>query len=138
MDMEIDTGYKKRKRKQKEKREKNGKQTELEQESEAESESYSETKSKPCRIRPKIGIGIGNEDGFVNRTIENENTTCSERSAQKENNPRTNAPTGRVNRNWTKSGGKAPWPGFLLVGEFAQVPHYPETRASPIGYLHHV
>ena len=27
--------------------------------------------------------------------------------------PRTNAPTGRVDRNWTKSGGKAPWPGFL-------------------------
>ena len=50
--------------------------------------------------------------------------------------PRTNAPTCRVNRNWTKSGGKAPWPGFLLVGELAQVPHYPETRTSPGGYLH--
>ena len=50
--------------------------------------------------------------------------------------PRTNAPTGRVDRNWTKSGGKAPWPGFLLVGELAQVPHYPETRTSPGGYLH--
>ena len=47
-----------------------------------------------------------------------------------------NAPTGRVDRNWTKSGGKAPWPGLLLVGELAQVPHYPETRASPGGYLH--
>ena len=42
----------------------------------------------------------------------------------------TNASTGRVDRNWTKSGGKAPQPGFLLVGELAQVPHYPETRAS--------
>ena len=51
---------------------------------------------------------------------------------------RTNAPTGRVDRNWTKSGGKAPWPGFLLVGELAQVPHYPETRTSPGGYLHRV
>ena len=51
--------------------------------------------------------------------------------------PRTNnAPTGRVDRNWTTSGGKAPWPGFLLVGELAQVPHYPETRTSPGGYLH--
>ena len=38
--------------------------------------------------------------------------------------------------NWTKSGGKAPWPGFLLVGELVQVPHYPETRTSPGGYLH--
>ena len=47
-----------------------------------------------------------------------------------------NAPTGRVDRNWTKSGGKAPWPGFLLVGELAQVPHDPETRTSPGGYLH--
>ena len=28
---------------------------------------------------------------------------------------RTNAPTGRVDRNWAKSGGKAPWPGFLWV-----------------------
>ena len=37
--------------------------------------------------------------------------------------PRTNAPTGRVDRNWTKSGGEAPWPRFLLVGELA--------RASP-------
>ena len=134
--MEMDTGYKKRKRKQKEKREKNAKQTELEQESEAESESYSETNSKPCRIRPKIRIGIGKEDGFVNRTNGNENTTSSERSAQKENNSRTNAPTGRVDRNWTKSCGKAPLPGFLLVGELAQVPHYPETRASPGGFLH--
>ena len=44
---------------------------------------------------------------------------------------RTNAPAGRVDRNWTKPGGKASWPGFLLVGELAQVPHYPETRASP-------
>ena len=26
--------------------------------------------------------------------------------------------------------GKAPWPGFLLTGELAQVPHYPETRTS--------
>ena len=25
--------------------------------------------------------------------------------------------------------------GFVLVGELAQVPHYPETRASPGGYL---
>ena len=49
---------------------------------------------------------------------------------------RTNAPTGRVDRNWSKSGGKAPYPGFLLVGELAQVPHYPETRTSPGGYLH--
>ena len=49
---------------------------------------------------------------------------------------RTNAPTGRVDRNWTESGGKAPQPGFLLVGELAQVPHYPEMRASPGGYLH--
>ena len=24
---------------------------------------------------------------------------------------------------------------FLLVGELVQVPHYPETRASPGGYL---
>ena len=47
-------------------------------------------------------------------------------------NPRTNAPTGRVDRNRTKSGGKASWPGFLLVGELAQVPHYPETRTSPV------
>ena len=56
------------------------------------------------------------------------------------NNPttRTNAPTGRVDRNRTKSGGKAPWPGFVLVGELAQVPHYPETRTSPGGYLHRV
>ena len=37
----------------------------------------------------------------------------------------TSAPTGRVERNWTESGGKAPQPGFLLVGELAQVPHYP-------------
>ena len=36
-----------------------------------------------------------------------------------------------MGNNWTKSGGKAPWPGFLLVGELAQVPHYPETRTSP-------
>ena len=42
--------------------------------------------------------------------------------------PRTNARTGRVDHNWTKSGGKASWPGFLFVGELAQVPHYPETR----------
>ena len=41
---------------------------------------------------------------------------------------RTNAPTGRVDRNWTKSGGKASWPGFLLVGELAQVPHYIRRR----------
>ena len=47
-----------------------------------------------------------------------------------------NAPTGRVDRNWTKSGGKASWPGFLLVGELAQVPHYPEARTTPGGYLH--
>ena len=52
--------------------------------------------------------------------------------------PRTNAPMGRMDRNWTKSGGKAPWPGFLLGGELAQVPHYPETRASLGGYLHRV
>ena len=26
---------------------------------------------------------------------------------------------------------------FLLVGELAQVPHYPETRTPPGGYLHH-
>ena len=52
--------------------------------------------------------------------------------------PRTNAPTGTVDRNWTESGGKAPWPGFLLVGELGQVPHYPETRTSPGGYLHRV
>ena len=37
--------------------------------------------------------------------------------------PRTNAPMGRVDRNWTKSGGKAPLPGLT------RVPHYPETRA---------
>ena len=49
--------------------------------------------------------------------------------------PRTNATTGRVDRNWTTSGGKAPWPGFLIVGELAQVPHYPETMTSPGGYL---
>ena len=48
---------------------------------------------------------------------------------------RTNAPTGRVDRIWTKSGGKAPSPGFWLVGELAQVPHDPDTRASPDGYL---
>ena len=53
-------------------------------------------------------------------------------------NPRTNAPTGRVDRNSTKSGGKAPWPGFLLVGELAQVSHYPQTRTSLGGYLHRV
>ena len=29
--------------------------------------------------------------------------------------PRTNAPTGTVDGNWTKSGGKAPWPGFLCL-----------------------
>ena len=51
-------------------------------------------------------------------------------------NARTNAPTGRVDRNCTKSGGKASWPEFLLVGELAQVPHYPETRTAPGGYLH--
>ena len=38
----------------------------------------------------------------------------------------------------TKSGGKAPWPGFLLVGELAQFSHYPETRTSPGGYVHRV
>ena len=55
-----------------------------------------------------------------------------------ENNCWTNAPTGRVDRNWTKSGGKAPLPGFLLEGELAQVPRYPGTRTSPGGYLHRV
>ena len=49
---------------------------------------------------------------------------------------RTNAPTGRVDRNWTESGGKAPSPGFLIVGELVHVSHYPETRAAPGGYLH--
>ena len=39
----------------------------------------------------------------------------------------TNAPTGRVDRNWTKSGGKASQPRFLLVGEVVQVPHYPDS-----------
>ena len=46
----------------------------------------------------------------------------------------TNAPTSRVDRNCTESGGKSAQPGFSLVGEFAQAPHYPETRASPGGY----
>ena len=45
--------------------------------------------------------------------------------------------TGRVDRNWTESGGKAPQPGLLLVGELVQVLHYPETRASPGGHLRH-
>ena len=49
---------------------------------------------------------------------------------------KTNAPTGRVDRNWTESGGNAPYNGFLSVGELAQVSHYPETRTSPGGYLH--
>ena len=47
--------------------------------------------------------------------------------------PRTYAPTGRVGRNWTES--KTPSPGFMLVGELAQVPHYPETRTSLGGCL---
>ena len=34
---------------------------------------------------------------------------------------RPNTSTGRVDRNWTESGGKAPKPGFLLVGELAKV-----------------
>ena len=49
---------------------------------------------------------------------------------------RTNAPKGRVDRNWIEPCGKAPQPGSLLVGELAQVPHYPEAKASPGGYLH--
>ena len=36
---------------------------------------------------------------------------------------RANAPTGRVDRNWTEPSGKASYPGFLLVGDLAQVPH---------------
>ena len=51
---------------------------------------------------------------------------------------RTNAPTGRVDGNWTESGGKAPSPGFLLVSELPQDSHYPETRASPGAYLHRI
>ena len=78
MDMEIDTGYKARQRKQKKKCKTNTKQTVLEPELEAEAESGSEMKSKPCRIRPEIGIGIGNEDGIVNRTNANGNTTGPE------------------------------------------------------------
>ena len=46
------------------------------------------------------------------------------------------APTGRGDRNWTKSGGKAPYPCFLLVGELSGVPHCPETRTSPGDYLY--
>ena len=49
---------------------------------------------------------------------------------------RNNAPTGRVERNWTMSGEKAPWHGFLLGVELAQLPHYLETRTFPGGYLH--
>ena len=41
---------------------------------------------------------------------------------------------------WTATGpslaGRLHSLGFLLVGELAQVPHYPETRASPGGCLH--
>ena len=49
--------------------------------------------------------------------------------------PRVNS----VVRTWKQLaasvGALAP-PVYLLVGELAQVPHYPETRASPGGYLH--
>ena len=43
--------------------------------------------------------------------------------------PRTNARMGTLG--WTVTGpspaeGYLPWPGVLLVGELAQVPHYPE------------
>ena len=44
---------------------------------------------------------------------------------------KTNAPTGREGRNWTKSGGKASWPRFFIEGELAQVPHYPGRDGSP-------
>ena len=45
---------------------------------------------------------------------------------------------GRVDRNWAKSGGRLlfSWPGFSLVGELGQVPHYPEEWPFPVGYLH--
>ena len=44
--------------------------------------------------------------------------------------PRTNARTGRADRNWTKPGGRLlfPWPGALLVGELAQVQHTHTAR----------
>ena len=45
---------------------------------------------------------------------------------------RTNARMGKVDRNWTKSGGRLffSWPGALFVGELAQVPHYQEGLRS--------
>ena len=49
---------------------------------------------------------------------------------------RVKVPTSRVGCNWTEPGGKAPYPGFLLVAELAKVQHYPETRASLGGSLH--
>ena len=50
--------------------------------------------------------------------------------------PRTNAPTCRVDGNWTNSGGKASSSRFLLVGELARVPHYPGEMTPAGGYLH--
>ena len=80
------------------------------------------------------GRGNGNNNG---NTIGNGNGNNSVTDSDNGNinlTLRTNALTGRVDRNWTQSGGN-PEPGFFL-GELAQVPHYPETRASPGGYLH--
>ena len=44
------------------------------------------------------------------------------------NNPRTNARMSRVERNWTKSGGRLFCPNVLLVGELTQVSYYSRPR----------
>ena len=52
---------------------------------------------------------------------------CGRLSSSREELSRTNARMGRVDRDWTKSGGRpfSHWPGVLLVvGELAQGPHY--------------
>ena len=80
----------------------------------------------PRRLAPTTVVRYSQKENQGEQKIEN----CMEfitvmtpfcdtdkRSSAAGNNssPRTNAPTCRVHRNWTKSGGSASWPGFSLT-----------------------